>query len=251
MYNIKLVIAYDGHHYFGWQKTAEGPSIEESLQVAIEQIVQHPIILQAASRTDAGVHAQGQVVNFLTSHSSLHMSRFQFSLNRLLPNDIAVLSIEKMPLTFHPTLDCQGKEYRYYICCGPKQLPFHRFYSWHVPYALSIEAIQQALPDLVGSHDFRAFCNVRKNRDYGDYVRDIQSLELISIDSQRFFFRIQGNHFLYKMVRNLVGTLIQIGRGRFTRADLKAILHSKCRTQAGISAPAHGLFLHQLFYTAV
>jgi tRNA pseudouridine38-40 synthase len=248
MRNIKLVIAYDGQGYLGWKKTKMGPSIEATLQQCIEQILQHPIQLQAASRTDAGVHATGQVVNFLTPKPLPSLDQLRLSLNRLLPKSIVIHDVNEMPLTFHPTLDCIEKEYRYFICHGPIQLPCHRFYSWHIPYSLLLTSIQEALPFLVGQHHFGAFCNVKKNARYLDDVRDIQCLELIELDPQRFYFRICGNHFLYKMVRNLVGTLIDIGRGKMKVTHLLDLLQSGQRTQAGVTAPAHGLFLHHVFY---
>jgi tRNA pseudouridine38-40 synthase len=247
MHNIKLVITYDGRNYLGWQKTPMGPSIEGTLQSVIEQIVQHPSPLQAASRTDAGVHALGQVINFLTS-KSLDLDKFFVSLNSLLPKDIVVLHAELMPISFHPTLDCIGKEYRYFICFGHTQLPHHRFYSWHVPYQLNLDLIHQALPILVGTHHFAAFCNVKKNAHYTDYIREVKLLELIELEGNRLCIRIGGNHFLYKMVRNIVGTLIDIGRGKMMLVSLPHILQSGYRPEAGVTAPAHGLFLYNVFY---
>lgn len=248
MHNIKLIIAYDGRDYLGWQKTRMGPSIEESLQRAIEQIVQHPAPLQAASRTDAGVHAKGQVVNFLTS-KALDLSPFIISLNSLLPKDIVVLSACLMPSSFHPTLDCMGKEYRYYACMGPTQLPHHRYYSWHIHYPLDLGNILKAIPFFLGSHHFASFCNVKKNAHYRDDIREIQLLEMLELEGQRLCFRICGNHFLYKMVRTIIGTLTDIGRGKINLKELPRIIESGCRPQAGVTAPAHGLFLHEVFYS--
>lgn len=250
MHNIKLIVAYDGTSYLGWQKTRMGPSIEATLQGVIEQIVQHPAPLQAASRTDAGVHAQGQVVNFLTSKLHLDLGKFHISLNSLLPKDIVVLQAELMPTSFHPTLDCIGKEYHYFICFGPTQLPHHRFYSWHVPYLLNLDRMRQALPVLIGTHDFAAFCNFKKNAHYTNYIREVQLLTFSEIEERRVCFRIRGNHFLYKMVRNLVGTLVDIGREKIPLETLLDILQSTSRPQAGVTAPAHGLFLHEVFYEA-
>jgi tRNA pseudouridine38-40 synthase len=249
MHNIKLQIAYDGTSYLGWQKTKMGPSIEEALQQVIEQILQHPVSLQAASRTDAGVHAKGQIVNFLTSKIHLDLNKFRLSLNRLLPKDIVVLETEWMPISFHPTLDCIGKEYRYFICFGRTQFPQHRLYSWHVPDLLNLDHMQQALPLLIGRHHFASFCNVKKNASYIDYMREIQLLEMVEIEKNRLCFRIGGDHFLYKMVRNLVGTLVDIGRRKKTSLEsLPDILKSGDRTRAGMTAPAHGLFLYEVFY---
>ncbi len=247
MHNIKLVIAYDGQAYLGWQKTHTGPSIESVLQKVIEQIVQHPIRLQAASRTDAGVHAQGQVVNFLTP-KMIDFNKFRTSLNSLLPKDIVVLDVKQMPLSFHPTLNCISKEYRYFICSGATQLPQHRFYSWHVPQFLNMSDIYQALPLLTQIHDFKSFCNVKKNANYPHYIREIHFLELLEIEEKRLCFRVGGNSFLYKMVRNIVGTLIDIGRGKIKLAMLPHILQSRYRPNIGMTAPALGLFLYKVAY---
>ncbi|MFI0435256.1 MAG: tRNA pseudouridine(38-40) synthase TruA [Parachlamydiaceae bacterium] len=248
MHNIKLVIAYDGTRYLGWQKTRMGPSIEETLQKVVEKITQESISLQAASRTDAGVHAEGQIVNFHTLKHQRELNQFQSSLNSLLPKDIIVLEVKEMPLSFHPTLDSTGKEYRYFIDFGPTQLPHHRHYSWHVHYPLDIEAIRSSFIHLVGSHNFRSFCNVKKNAHYTDYVREIQSIEMQMISDHRLSFHIRGNHFLYKMARNMIGTLISIGRGKLSSTQLPDILQCQYRPKAGVTAPAHGLFLYKVFY---
>jgi tRNA pseudouridine38-40 synthase len=248
MRNIKLILSYDGRAYLGWQKTRTGQSIEQTLQNVIEKIVQHPVHLQAASRTDAGVHANGQVVNFTTSKTHLDLERFCVSLNSLLPKDIVALRADWMPASFHPTLDSICKEYRYFICFGSKQLPHHRFYSWHVSHLLDLVAIREAIPLLIGRHNFAVFCNVKKNEHYKDYIREVQLLELIEIEEMRVYFRIRGNHFLYKMVRNIIGTLIDIGRGKIALQTLSSILESQSRPQAGVTAPAHGLFLYEVCY---
>lgn len=248
MHNIKLVIAYDGTAYLGWQKTKMGMSVEEILQKTIEKILQHPTPLQAASRTDAGVHAEGQVVNFLSSKNNLDLNKFRFSLNNLLPKDILVLEADEMPVSFHPTIDCQGKEYHYFTTFGSIQRPHHRLYSWHVPYTLNLNHIKESLSYFIGSHDFSAFCNAKKNRHYTNYIREVQCLELHITGENQLSFLIRGNHFLYKMVRNIVGTLIYVGRGKLAVDNIPIILGSGYRPYAGITAPAHGLFLHKVFY---
>lgn len=247
MQNIKLVIAYDGRAYRGWQKTPMGPSIESTLQQQLEQILQHAVPLQAASRTDAGVHAQGQVVNFFTS-KQIDLGRLRISLNELLPKDIAVISVERMPPSFHPTLDSRGKEYRYYLCYGVTQLPHDRFYSWHYPHPLDINEIRQAASYFLGKHNFASFCNMRKNLHYKDTTREINQIHIQELDHQRLCIQLQGTHFLYKMVRNLVGTLVYVGRGKIKKEEIPSILHSENRTLAGVTAPAHGLWLHEVYY---
>jgi tRNA pseudouridine38-40 synthase len=248
MQNIKLIVAYDGRNYRGWQKTPMGPSIEGALQSILEQILQHPTPLQAASRTDAGVHARGQVVNFLTMKHPLDLNRLKISLNSLLPKDVVVLSIEKMDYSFHPTLDCKGKEYRYYLCYGSTQFPQNRFYSWHYPHSLQIDEMRKSTHFFLGKHDFSAFCNVKHHETYTDFKREIHQLNILNIDEQRLCIQIRGNHFLYKMVRNIVGTLVYIGSGKILKESIPGILQSGYRPNAGVTAPAHGLFLHLIDY---
>lgn len=248
MKNIKLIIAYDGNDYLGWQITKVGPSIEGTLQPIIEKVLQHPVILQAASRTDAGVHAVGQVVNFFTEHLIKNLNQFIISLNRLLPKSIVVLKAEKMEANFHPTLDCKGKEYRYFICYGALQLPQHRFYSWHYHYPLNLEEMRRAAHALQGTHDFAAFCKTRKNDSYSHYIRTVEKIEILELEEKRLCIVIKGNNFLYKMVRNIVGTLAYSGNHKLDASKMHEILQSKKREHAGVTAPAHGLFLQQVFY---
>lgn len=236
--NIKLVVAYEGTQYLGWQKTNMGKSIEEELEKALSQILQHPVKLQAASRTDAGVHAEEQVVNFFTN-KTINLK----SLNRLTPKDISILEATVMPDTFHPTLDCKGKAYEYTVCLGPSQLPFHRLFSWHFPYPIDLAQVREAASCLIGRHDFSAFTNEKQENN----VRELFSIEVMPLDHQ-IKIRVAGNNFLYKMVRNIVGTLIYAGCSKLKAADLPAILEGKERTRAGVTAPAHGLCLKKVFY---
>lgn len=246
--NIKLIVAYDGTAYLGWQKTPMGPSIEESLEHILEKIFQHKIILQAASRTDAGVHANGQVVNFISPKEKVCLNRLKISLNQLLPPDIVVMKVEEAEKDFHPTLDCKEKEYHYYICTGDIQIPGHRFYSWHCPRLHRIEEMRRAAQFFIGDQDFSAFCNLRKYLNYKSFHRYISLVDIQEIGQDRFVFKIRGQNFLYRMVRNMVGTLAYAGRGKIDIAQMPAILASGDRTKAGITAPAHGLFLHSVNY---
>jgi tRNA pseudouridine38-40 synthase len=204
--------------------------------------------LQAASRTDRGVHARGQVTQFLTSKIPLDLAKLKISLNQLLPKDVVVLSMDFAETSFHPTLHSKGKEYRYYLCYDSIQLPEHRFYSWHTPGCLNLETMQQAAKLLTGTHDFTSFCNVKKNAHYSHYERIIHKICIEELQRKRLCISIQGNHFLYKMVRNIVGTLIYIGRGKILLDDLPNLIQSHDRTQIGMTAPAHGLFLEKVFY---
>jgi tRNA pseudouridine38-40 synthase len=246
MPNIKLVLAYFGSSFMGWQKTNMGPSIEEALEQALQQILQDKVKLQAASRTDAGVHAEGQVVNFLMKEPRC-LSRLRYSLNGLLPKEISVLSAEEMPETFHPTLDSFQKEYWYHLCYAAVQMPFFRQTSWHFPYSLDLDLMREEAKYLIGTHDFSAFCNERQLWDRSP-ICTIEKIELVSLPKERLQFIIVGDHFLYKMVRNIVGTFAYVGCGKLARGALPEILSSKDRKQAGMTAPAHGLVLKRVIY---
>lgn len=240
-------IAYDGTHYLGWQKTEMGPSIEQTLEEVFAQILQHHVQLDAASRTDAGVHARGQVVSFSLDKPNLDLAKLRKSANALLPEDIVILSMEKASSDFHPTLDCTGKEYIYQVCLNEAQCPFHRFFSWHFPYTIDHDAIQKACKLIIGTHDFSTFCNERKLW-MKDTVRTIYACSWEQIDEDRYQLRISGNNFLYRMVRNIAGTLLYIGCGKILLESLNEIMKGKDRTLAGVTAPALGLALNKVFY---
>lgn len=242
--NLKILIAYDGTRYFGWQKTRMGPSIEESLQAALEQYLHHPVALQAASRTDRGVHAQGQVVNFFTQVQDL--KKLEKALRAILPVDISLVSLEEAPFAFHPTLDVTGKEYHYQVCNTAFQSPFHRAYSWHFRYPLDFELMEKAAQVLVGTHDFSAFSNERLSSE--EATRTLTRISILPLPQERLRIEVAGNNFLYRMVRNLVGTLVYIGCGKISFNELPSILSSRNRELAGMTAPAHGLCLKQVFY---
>jgi tRNA pseudouridine38-40 synthase len=244
MRNIKLIIAYLGTPFVGWQKTKMGPSIEETLGRTLAQILQHEVKLQAASRTDAGVHAEGQVVNFTTA-KSLDLKSLQHSLNGMLPKEISVLGIEEMPEDFHPTTACVKKEYWYQLCTGPAQLPFLRETSWHFPYPLNLSQMQEAARHLIGVHDFSSFCNERALWDR-DPVCHIEKIEFR--EEHPIKICITGDHFLYRMARNIAGTLAYVGCGKLSAERIPAILANKDRTLAGVTAPAHGLILKRVYY---
>jgi tRNA pseudouridine38-40 synthase len=255
--NIALTIAYDGTSYMGWQKTPTGPSIEEILQNTLRKILQHDIKLQAASRTDRGVHAKGQIVNFFTSKfdsltnaSSLQIAldNLQNSINDLLPKDICVTKISSKEPSFHPTLDCKKKEYRYYLSNLPYHYPWLRHISWHCYKPLNMIAMKAAILLLIGSKDFSAFCNVKKNEIYDNKVRNLTEIILNEKNEGQIEIIVKGNNFLYKMVRNIVGTLVYIGLGKLTLEQLHLALEKKDRRLIGMTAPAHGLFLYRVYY---
>lgn len=246
--NIKLKLAYDGSSFLGWQETKEGPSIEEELKKALFSLLQENVLLQAASRTDQGVHAEGQIAQFFLRHSNFTLPKLLHGLNSLLPKEIRVLEAVEMSLSFHPTLDARGKKYSYDLCLGPIQLPFHRNRSWHIHTPCNLEKMKEAALLFQGSHDFSSFCNARKNMNTLDKIRDIFSIEWIELPQNRIKIIIQGSHFLYKMVRNIVGTLVYVGIGKIKIEDLKSIIEAKKRSLSGVTAPAKGLTLAEVFY---
>lgn len=246
--NIKLKIAYDGSAYKGWQKTGTGTSIEEKLEAALQTLLQKPVLLQAASRTDAGVHAQGQVVNFVMSLDRVPIDQVVYRLNCLLPKDIAVLELQEVSENFHPTLDCHSKEYHYLVYCGQVQAPHQRHYAWHYHYPLNLLLMREAASLFLGTHDFSALCNEKKITSYDSYIRSVELIEIEEQFDELLCFKVRGNNFLYKMVRNIVGTLVHVGRGMISLDQMKSLLEGKDRRQAGITAPAHGLTLYHVNY---
>lgn len=246
--NYRLTIAYDGSNYKGWQNNRKAPSIEGTLQQAIERIQQHPVKLDAASRTDAGVHAEGQIVNFRTPFLKKYPDEFLHSANSLLPPDIRILDIALAPDDFHPTLNAVGKTYHYLLSNAPILLPKHRWTTWHYPHTLDIDLIKKAADDLIGTHDFGAFCNQRSETHYAHTIRTLTSLSIDQHPEGVLKFVIEGNNFLYNMVRIIVGTLAYVGRGLISLEAHKNLLKNPSRPQAGITAPARGLCLYKVHY---
>lgn len=248
MENIKLIIAYDGKPFKGWQDNFKDLSIEGILRTAVEKIQQHPVELMAASRTDTGVHAEGQVVTFKTPCLRKKPSQFLLSLNALLPAAIRVLDVSQTALSFHPTLDALKKEYHYFACYAPVCLPRMQGTTWHTPGDLNISLMQRAAALLIGTHDFSAFCNSFGKALYANTWRTLIDIEICSLDNSLIKFRVTGTNFLYKMVRNIVGTLVYIGRNKLSLEDLQRLIQGRKRSEAGITAPPHGLTLYQIFY---
>jgi len=235
--SLRFKIAYDGTRYFGWQKTIAGPSIQEEIEKAIRQITGETVLPEAASRTDRGVHAEGQIIQ-IALEKPADPQKLLKGLNAVLPTDIRIL--EAIPdFSFHPTLDATGKEYHYWISLGPVQDPMSRLYAWSLHFPLDMAKMDMAISHLLGTHDFTAFAN-EEEKD------PICTLESIAIHKNRF--QIKGNRFLYKMVRNIVGTLVYIGAGKLPADSIPHILMARDRKKGGMTAPAHGLHLHQVFY---
>ncbi len=231
-----MLVSYLGTNYFGWQKTKSGPSIQEEIEVACSRILQEKVFCEAASRTDRGVHAKGQIVQFYTAKKIL-LERLRRGLNAVLPPDIRVLETEYVE--FHPTLDALSKTYHYDLCLGVVQDPFYRHLSWHYPYPIDELAMRQTIDKLIGTRDFTAFTTERKKNP----ICTLSNIELIPLGKQRLRIALSGDRFLYKMARTIAGTLANIGSGKL--APLGEIAD---RTKAGVTAPSHGLTLYKVYY---
>ena len=246
--NIVLKVAYDGTRYLGWQKTNSGLSIEQELGKVLTRILQHPIELQAASRTDRGVHAEGQIVNFFSSKEEISLEKLLLGCNGLLPEDIRVLDVGFAPHPqFHPTLDAKAKCYYYRIATARIPLPLWRHIAWHIPFSLDVELMKRASTMLIGTHDFASFRNQRKNQVHQDTIRTVDTIDIASSEGA-LQITICGKNFLYKMVRNIVGALVYIGSEKMALADLALLLEQPKRAAGAVTAPAHGLTLCKVYY---
>ena len=244
METVKLVVAYEGTHYFGWQKAKEGSSIEGELEKAFLHLFQKEVPLTAASRTDRGVHATGQIVS-VTLPKPFPLDRLAGALHNFLPPDIRILSVSPEKSSFHPSLDAVSKEYEYTVVTREVLYPFEAPFSWHYPKSLAIEPMLESSRHLIGKHDFSPFANSRKEKK--DPITEIFSLS-IETDGSKTVFRITGKSFLYKMVRNLVGTLVYIGSGKLKPEIIRLMFTTKKRSLGGVCAPPSGLVLKQVVY---
>lgn len=249
MTNLCLVLSYDGSPFLGWQYTEKGPTVEGELSRVLSTIFQQEISLQAASRTDAGVHAEGQVVNFHVDRTPPAPSRLLISLNQMLPTSIRVIFVKKISADFHATLDAKGKLYHYFLTTEMVQLPFERHYAWHVRSPLDLNKMREAARKLTGTHDFSAFCN-RGGRTPGkDQRRTLYRFDIVESSNGRVRCELYGDGFLYKMVRNLVGTVVKVGLGKLSLRESAQLLTHEERGLAGTTAPAHGLLLKKVTYS--
>lgn len=245
---IRLTLAYDGTNFRGWQSQTKGRTVQGVIENAIERITGARPRVLASGRTDAGVHALGQVVAFRTE-STLTTETMVKALNAVLPEDVVVLAADEVPPTFHPIRDARCKRYRYVIDDGPVRPVLFRHFVWHYPRRLDVERMQQAAAKLVGKHDFAAFEASGAKRK--TTVRSVSELTVgracPSVPSF-ILFEIEADGFLYNMVRNIVGSLVEIGRGARPPEWIEDVLLSRDRRHAGPTAPPRGLFLVSVTY---
>lgn len=245
MRRVKIIVAYDGTDYCGWQIQPNGITIEEMLNGAIRKVTGEEVHVIGASRTDSGVHALGNVAVFDTE-SPIPPERMAYALNQKLPEDIVIVRSEEVDKDWHPRYKVTvSKTYEYRIYNAPAPNPLKRRYSTFVSFPMDVEKMRKGASFLVGQHDFVSFCNVRTNVE--DTVRKVEEIRITKKDAD-IVIRITGNGFLYNMVRIIAGTLIRVGRGFYEPERVKEILEAKKRTEAGVTAPACGLTLVSIDY---
>jgi tRNA pseudouridine38-40 synthase len=242
MRNLKLIIEYDGTDYSGWQKQANARSIQGEIENALAQILREEVTLNGAGRTDAGVHARGQVANFTTG-SSVDCQTLVRGLNGILPEDIAICSAEEVADDFHARFSAVRRRYCYTIARRPVAL--ERKTAWFLTYVLDQQLLDRAAELILGTHDFRSYCRVESTLDHYRCSVDESRWER----SPGFLrYRISANRYLHGMVRSLVGTMVDVARGYMPLSNFELLFELRDRTQAGMAAPARGLVLEKVEY---
>lgn len=243
--NFKLVLEYDGSHYHGWQRQKGLLTVQEVVESRLAIMLNRKVSVRASGRTDAGVHALGQVINFY-AETRLKPEDFLKGLNSLLPEDIVVISAEEVDHSFHARFSAIKKTYLYRIWNSPLPSALMRRYSWHVPYELDLDAMREGISHLIGLHDFAAF--MASGSSVKSTVRNLYKGGVEKRGNEELIFFFEANGFLRHMVRIMVGTLVEVGRGKKRPGDIPEILESKDRNRAGATAPAHGLYLARVVY---
>lgn len=246
-YNYKILVAYDGTKYSGWQIQPNATSIQSKIEDAVKIILKKHTRVIGSGRTDAGVHALGQVANFRVSEQ-VDLYRFLRSINSILPKDIRVKHIEDAPLDFHAQYSATGKIYHYRICLEKVQSPFLRLYTYHLHDKIDIHLLKEASRLFVGTHDFTSFANeAHAGSAQKNPVRTLQRLDIV-MEEEGLRLEFEANGFLYKMVRNIVGTLLEVASGKRKIEEILHIMDAKDRKKAGKAAPPQGLCLIKVHY---
>ena len=243
--NIKIILEYDGTRYHGWQRQANGLTVQEVVEEGISKITEEDIRVVGSGRTDAGVHAMNQVANFRTNSNIKETGLFR-GINSILPWDIVVKELAEVDASFHARYDAKSKIYMYQIYRGAVRSALYRDYAWFIHDTLDTEKMKGAAKLLLGTFDFSSFCAA--NCGIENHVRTVKSVDLAWDRRGMVKFCIEADGFLKYMVRNIVGTLIDVGRGKLSGAEFVRIVEAKDRKQAGQTAPAHGLFLQEVKY---
>ena len=245
---FKLTIAYDGTAYQGWQVQKVGTGVQEKIEQACGRLFPGVKRIHSSSRTDTGVHALGMVAHVDIPRAELKMpdARLALALNAILPDDIRVLAAVRAPADFHARFDATGKQYRYYVWNHHAMNPLLYQRAWHFPVKLDPALMRAATRTFLGRHDFKSFAGTREY-EMKSNVRTLSRCD-IRKSGPLYTFTIEGDGFLYKMCRGIVGTLVQVGQGKIPLAEVATILTSRDRRVAGMTAPAHGLVLQEVYY---
>ena len=243
--NFKIIIEYDGKNYHGWQRQKADRTIQQEIEQSLSTMTAGRVTLNGSGRTDTGVHALGQVANFLCE-TDLPEATFQKGLNSLLPDDIVIKDCRLVDEIFHARYDVKSKVYHYRILNRKLPSAFERQYAWFIRRKLDTAAMRSAIADIIGSHDFKSFEGTGSPRSHT--TRNILAADLSEHEDGSLIFKIEADGFLRYMVRNIVGTLVDVGLNKITPAEFKGILESKDRSNASATAPAQGLFLMEVKY---
>ncbi len=245
MRNLKMTLAYDGTEFYGWQEQPDQITVQGAVQSALREIEGAPVVAHGSGRTDAGVHALGQVASF-NLNNPIPAENLSRAMNHVLPDSIRVLHVEEAAPDFHARRSAVAKTYEYRIWREEICTPFLSRYVYPHPYPLNEDSMKQAAPLFAGTHDFRSLA-AAGGEEKQTTVRTVYSSQLHR-DGDCLIYRVRGNGFLYRMVRNIVGTLLDVGRGNLNPDGAGQILKSKRRSEAGPTAPARGLFLVEVEY---
>ena len=245
MRNIKLTIEYDGKEFNGWQKQPNKLNIQGTIENAIKEITSEDIELNASGRTDAGVHAFGQVANFKTN-STIPVEKIPIALNTKLKKSIRIVNAEEVDERFHSRLSCKRKTYRYVISQGACESAIYRNLETYIPNYLDVEKMEEAAKYLEGEHDFKSFR--ASGTSSKSSVRTIYKADVYKPDNRHIYIELTGNGFLYNMVRIIAGTLVEVGLKKIEPSEIKNIIEQKDRTKAGKTLPARGLYLMKVEY---
>ena len=244
MKKYKILIAYDGLNYSGWQIQKNTLSIQGVIEKALSTVLKETIQITASGRTDAKVHAIEQAAHFITKNE-LNADKIIYSLNSLLPKDIRILKIEKVDLSFHARFSAKSKIYQYHIVKNEIVLPFDRFYVYKPNHKLDLSLMKKAIKYFLGTQDFSAFANVGSNK--ASPIKTIYRIDIIETEN-KIILEFEGSGFLYKMVRNIVGTLLDVSQKKISPESIRDILDSKNIKLASAPVPAYGLFLIKINY---
>lgn len=243
--NLLVTICYDGNYYHGWQIQQNALTVQEVFQNALEKIISQRPNIKGCSRTDSGVHANYYCISFQTNHT-IPAQRLRIALNRFLPKSIAVIDCQDVELDFHARYSCKSKQYIYKIWNSENRSPFLEGYAYHYRYKIDEELLNKSAQSFVGKHNFTSFCTI-DNREKGDLTRTIYSIS-VKRSGEMVTVTIEGDGFLYNMVRIIVGTLLRVQQGKIAPDGIGAIINAMDRKFAGPTAPACGLYLNKVNY---